>query len=680
MKNKKLVTILVIIVVFLGLGFVSYNIFKNKNDNFSLNKEEKNWIISNKNQLIDIAILNKIPVINYSGKGIFFDFINYVEKETGLEFNKIPYTQVGDASSEYVLTSSTDHSGILEIYQDNYVIASVNNIKYNSLDEIDNLKLGVLTSDKSTIKKYLTGNDITYVDYEKVTGFDAGLKSDTKEVDALVLPKLAYLNYILENDLTISYDISDYKIYYYLALGKNEKLNSILTKYYNKWYKEKYEASFYNHLIDSYFTFSDCDKNNLLSKRYTYGYVNNEPYDKEIKGKNIGINNILISNFEKFANIEIIYKKYNKIEDLVKDFNNKKIDIIFDNISDSLYGENSESTHSINIYDSTNVVLSHFENKNIFNSVNSLSHQNILTINNTKISDYLKNSNINSNILTYKSINELISDLKKDDVIVIDKEIYMRNIEDFEQFKIDFEFNIEKYGFKTNDNKSFNEIFDFYITYIPTTHIKADGYLSLYKLGNEFEISKELIVSILIIIVLLLLIVLLKHKPKINKIKNTNLSKNDKLRYIDMLTSLKNRNYLNDNIELWDSTEVYPQCIVIIDLNNVAYINDNYGHEAGDSVITEAANILINNQLPKTEIIRSSGNEFLVYMVEHDEKEVITYVKKLNKEFKGLTYGFGAAIGYSMITDGTKTLDDAINEATINMRTIKEESNNHEQD
>ena len=34
---------------------------------------------------------------------------------------------------------------------------------------------------------------------------------------------------------------------------------------------------------------------------------------------------------------------------------------------------------------------------------------------------------------------------------------------------------------------------------------------------------------------------------------------------------------------------------------------------------------------------------------------------------------FGAAIGYSMITDEIKTLDDAINEATLEMITNKEE-------
>ena len=142
-----------------------------------------------------------------------------------------------------------------------------------------------------------------------------------------------------------------------------------------------------------------------------------------------------------------------------------------------------------------------------------------------------------------------------------------------------------------------------------------------------------------------------------------------------MLTSLKNRNYLNDNIEKWDASEVYPQTIIIIDLNNVAYINDNYGHAEGDKVIGEAANILITTQVPNSEIIRTNGNEFLIYMVGYDEKQVISYIRKLNKEFKTLSHGFGSAIGYSMINDAIKTVDDAINEATAVMREIKEEIN-----
>ena len=40
---------------------------------------------------------------------------------------------------------------------------------------------------------------------------------------------------------------------------------------------------------------------------------------------------------------------------------------------------------------------------------------------------------------------------------------------------------------------------------------------------------------------------------------------------------------------------------------------------------------------------------------------------------KSLTHEFGAAVGFSMITDAIKTLDDAINEATLEMITNKED-------
>ena len=66
------------------------------------------------------------------------------------------------------------------------------------------------------------------------------------------------------------------------------------------------------------------------------------------------------------------------------------------------------------------------------------------------------------------------------------------------------------------------------------------------------------------------------------------------------------------------------------------------------------------------------GNEFLIYMIGYTENQVEIYTKKLSKTLKELPYGFGAAIGYSMIMDNIKTIDDAINEATIEMQSDKE--------
>ena len=123
----------------------------------------------------------------------------------------------------------------------------------------------------------------------------------------------------------------------------------------------------------------------------------------------------------------------------------------------------------------------------------------------------------------------------------------------------------------------------------------------------------------------------------------------------------------------WEDCNVFPQAIVILDLNSVKYVNDNYGHEEGDQLIIKAAGILVNTQLENSEIIRTDGNEFLIYLVGYSERQISTYTKKLSKEMKTLPHGFGVAVGYSMITDEIKTLDDAINEATLEMITNKEE-------
>ena len=186
------------------------------------------------------------------------------------------------------------------------------------------------------------------------------------------------------------------------------------------------------------------------------------------------------------------------------------------------------------------------------------------------------------------------------------------------------------------------------------------------------------VIKVLILIIVLVIGVYLFGKSKKRIVLNTKVKNNEKIRYVDMLTSLKNRNYYNDRLEIWNQNTVYPQCVIVLDLNNIKYLNDTFGHEEGDKQIKATANILFKTQLENTEIIRTDGNEFLIYMVEYDEKQAVSYIRKLNREFKNLSHGFGAAIGYSIISDAIKTIDDAINEATLDMRTNKELMNEEE--
>ena len=184
--------------------------------------------------------------------------------------------------------------------------------------------------------------------------------------------------------------------------------------------------------------------------------------------------------------------------------------------------------------------------------------------------------------------------------------------------------------------------------------------------------SLYLTIVLIVIIPIIILFALLAFTRTRKNMKI--LHKEDVLKYNDMLTSLKNRNYLRAHIDEWDEMKITPRTVIIADLNKLKYINDNYGQEEGNILIKKAAAILINTQLEKSEIIRTDGNEFLIYLIGYTKTQVNTYINKLSREFEKLPHGFGAAIGYSMIEDEIKTIDDAINEASIEMRMDKEQN------
>jgi diguanylate cyclase (GGDEF)-like protein len=231
----------------------------------------------------------------------------------------------------------------------------------------------------------------------------------------------------------------------------------------------------------------------------------------------------------------------------------------------------------------------------------------------------------------------------------------------------DYKFMVKK------SDQAFYDLFNYIINTNSYYNYRNSGIenlkASILKDSSLEEIYVVVLAIIFIpIIVLLSMYFIYKKKKQKKKVKIT-----DRHKYTDMLTSLKNRNYLNVKMKEWEDCEVFPQAIVIADLNNVKYVNDNYGHEEGDQLIIKAAGILVNTQLENSEIIRTDGNEFLIYLVGYSERQISTYAKKLSKEMKNLPHEFGAAIGYSMITDEIKTLDDAINEATLEMITNKED-------
>ena len=675
---KKFITIVISILVILLGGFGIYSIFFKQDKDTTLTLIEKQWIEDNKNQIVDLNIINNIPIYNYNGKGVIFDFINELEEKTGLEFNKIPYSLGSDINGEYSfnITNEVGEKQLL-IYEDYYALVSKQQMKYNDLSSIGDITVGVLEKDMSNVNYYLQKNkNIKFISYQDINSLIKAINEE--KVTSLAIPKTLYLNQILENDLNINYNITEVKTNLVLQLGNNDRLNNIISKYFNKWYTESYQKSYGENLTNYYFNKKDVDDDSKVaftSKQYKYGFIDYAPYDKVIKNKLVGINNNIISEFEKISGVEIKYYEYNTLEDLISNFNSNKIDFYLDTTSISNF--EMDVVDTISIFNEEFVVLAHINNKQTINSIYSLKNKNIMVLKNTDIAELMHSNEIQTK--EYQTLNSMLNNLDPTYLIVIDKDVYntykASALKEYEEVYTDTLSNEYTYKIRDiSDNRVFANYFNFYLSYIDENYYINQVNYKMFNLNNKSKLSINIILVSILLIAILLIILFMKNKNKNVKKVVSGISKENRIKYIDMLTSLKNRNYLNDSIEKWDECGVYPQAIIITDLNNIAYINDNYGHAEGDNVIKEAASILFNNQIENSEIMRTNGNEFLIYLVNYDEKQVVSYIRKLNKELKELSHGFGAAIGYSMINDGLKTIDDAINEATLDMKTNKEEA------
>lgn len=654
------IIILILVVVFIVL----YNMFRDKN---SLNVIERTWLNNNKTSIITVNVQNDLNVFSSNGEGVFYDFLEDIEDEYDIEINSNVVNSTEKLKFGFNKGFSVEADDLL-FYTDNYVLVGKDNYSIAELSTVKDKKIGILASDVAEVSKYYNFSGNTTTNYESVTELFENLKNDN--LDYVVVPLTQYLNIILENNYYVNYHLDDLNVYYYFSKGDEKTLNSIFNKFYNNWILSELKDSYYEHEYELFINslkISEADEATLTNKDYIVGVVDMYPYQIISNGNLRGINRVYIDSFAEFSNVDFKFKKYKSEKALKKHISDKKIDVAFNPyISDnSLYniGANMPLKY---------VLVSPSTNNNMYDSINSVQGE-VYVLENSKLASYLKNFN-NIKLKTYAKNNDVKKLMKKGNTIVIDKLTYENYANLFgNNYSVRLESSISGYSYSYlySNVDTFSKLFSSYIMTLNGSIMNINGlvdfndaYLSANKVG---ALAKYIL---LLLVILTLLIIYFVRKSK-RIILNTRIKKDDKLKFIDLLTSLKNRNYLNEKMEIWNQNTIYPQAVIVIDLNNIKYLNDTFGHEEGDKQIQGAANVLIKIQPDNTEILRTDGNEFMVYMVGYPEKQVVSFIKKLLKEFKKLPYDYSAAIGFSMIVDDLKLVEDAINEASEMMRENK---------
>lgn len=681
MRKKVLVIlpIFVVLIVFVGV-FIYYN---REDAKTSLTVNEKKWVLENDTKMIDINVINDYPLYGLNGEGVFFNFLDDFKNNVGLEFNKIAYSKDTELDDNHsysfrILNNEEELSNNdLLIATDSYIAIGKEYVRINKASDMSNITFGVFREDAAEISYYLkSGTGLAFKSYDTIEELFQAL--DSNAVGMIIIPNIMYLDKTIENNTYfINYYFTEMSKKVVLSLSddkKSIKLNNIIKKYFEKWkndnFVDEYNDAYFNYYITKN-EVSSAESTDLVKKNYVYGYVENYPYEVEVDGVVSGIAGEYLKRMSRLTDISFTYRKYSSKEALRKAIKKGDVDIYFDyyNFSE----ENEDYKPTISTFVEDYVILGRQRDNYVVNSFESLKDENVAMIVATSLYNYFEN-NSRSDITVYNTNEELVKNAN-DKMLVVDSEVYNlyknTTFEDYDVLYQDTMMNDYKFMVK-NNNRSFYNLFNYIITTNSYYNYRNSGLADI----NRSIVERSSFVGLFLIILLIVSIPLItltvlylyfKYKRKVKKVR-----KEDRHKYTDLLTSLKNRNYLNKKASDWESSKVYPQAVVIIDLNNVKYVNDNYGHEEGDKLIVTAASTLVNTQLENSEIIRTDGNEFLVYLVGYSERQVETYAKKLEKEMKSLPHDFGASVGYSMILDDIKTLDDAINEATLEMMTKKQ--------
>jgi len=668
MNNVK--KIIIAIVSFLLIIFIALIYFYNKDD-YNLNTRDKTYLQSISNDKIDIETISDYPVY----KTVNLELLKYFNAKTSLNFLETSYSKDSTPSKNSYrfrtlgISENLSDKDLL-LVKDNYVALSKQYTKINTIKDFSSKTVGVLNKDLNDITYYLTrASNITYKGFDSSNELFKSLNES--KIDFAIVPKTKYLNSIIENKYSINYNFHEFSSKLVFTLSENDnKLNEIFKKIFKTFMNDKFQNILNQSILEYYkeiANVSDKDITSLTSKTYTYAYVENAPYEIKSKEKIKGINAEILENFTKITGIDIKYVKYNKVADLKKAIEDKKVDIFFNyyNISSSEYRQID------NNFITSYVILVPEDSNEVINSIESLKGKDVYFVKDRDIYNDFKG--VQSNVHFVDNVVD-IAKQAKDNFIVIDKEEYNY--------------------YKNTVFKGHNMIYQDYLVKDRTFMVKSTEKLlfdvlnytvnnasyydnrnigvTLLKLDlfKNRTFSEMYIIIILIILSPFLVIFLFRYLKNKRKIKKQ-LLKEERHKYMDYLTSLKNRNYLSFNISSWNELEVFPKAVIVIDLNNIKYINDKYGHLEGDKEIRKAASVLINTQLENSEIIRIDGNEFLIYLLEYNERQIEIYSKKLKRELKKLPHSFGAAIGYSVINSEVKSIEDAINEASIMMRKDK---------
>ncbi|HWQ75835.1 MAG TPA: diguanylate cyclase [Syntrophomonas sp.] len=149
----------------------------------------------------------------------------------------------------------------------------------------------------------------------------------------------------------------------------------------------------------------------------------------------------------------------------------------------------------------------------------------------------------------------------------------------------------------------------------------------------------------------------------------------EKMRYISMhdtLTGLYNRTLFEKEMHRLDEEQVGNMGLIMCDVDGLKLINDSMGHDKGDSLLINTAN-LIKSCFNSSDIVaRVGGDEFAVLVPNASQKKLEDCYRRMQKKALHQNQSLNElplslSIGFALRTDGKTSLNKLYIEADDNM-------------
>lgn len=147
----------------------------------------------------------------------------------------------------------------------------------------------------------------------------------------------------------------------------------------------------------------------------------------------------------------------------------------------------------------------------------------------------------------------------------------------------------------------------------------------------------------------------------------------DQMASIDPLTDLYNRRsmhaFLDDAVEEEDKT---PFCLVMCDIDDFKRINDTYGHDTGDTVLKEVAQ-MVKEQVGDSGCACRWGGEEMLLIVHGDLEQACQIAENIRRKVEGFAFCLNGQNIHCSITIGVaphqkgRTIDHTITHADNNL-------------